>query len=159
MNGKLKSRSSIPYREKIFLFCRALRWLQGQLSFPFFGYRVCCTGVKCLGHEVDHLLHGVAKVKNVWSCTSSTQCAIVTCKAINTLLTLHKFVSFEIWIPDMSYYEVFRLVTLCSLGDAYWCFYPHAGDSRLQYHWLQTDLSYSEFKLRSTLKLLHWTAW
>lgn len=32
-------------------------------------------------------------------------------------------------------------------------------DAILQYHWLLTYLSYSEFELRSTLKLLHWIVW
>jgi len=52
--------------------------------------------VKWHGHDVDHLLHGVAKVKGGWSSTSSPQYALMTCKAINVLLTLHKLLSFEI---------------------------------------------------------------
>jgi len=30
----------------------------------------------------------------------------------------------------VSYYEVFQLVALYSLGDAYWCFYPRDGGSK-----------------------------
>jgi len=114
--GWLKNHSSIPYRGKrFFTSAKHSDGFQGQLSSAFHslgtGYAVL---VKCLGHEVDHLHHGVAKVKDGWSCTSSPQCALMTCKAINVLLTLHKFLSFEIRISDMSYYKVFWLVTLFS---------------------------------------------
>jgi hypothetical protein len=96
--GWHKSRSSIRYRGKRF-FASAKHSDGSRVNSAFhsLGTGYVVLG-KCLGCEVDHLFHGVAKVKDGWSSTSSLQCALMTCKAINVLLTLHRLVSFEIWI-------------------------------------------------------------
>ena len=96
--GRLKNHSSIPYRGKRF-FSSAKHSDGSRVNSAFHslgtGYVVL---VKWLGHEVDNMLHGVAKVKKGWSSTCSPQCALMTCKAINVLLTLHKLLSFEICV-------------------------------------------------------------
>lgn len=136
----LKNHSSIPYRVKRF-FSSAKHSDGSRVNSAFHslgtGYVVL---VKCLGHDVDHLLHGVAKVKDGWSRTSIPKCALMMCKAINVLLTLHKFLNFEIWISYMTYYKVFQLVTLLS-GRSVLMFLPSWWRQQVPPRWQYTYCS------------------
>lgn len=108
--GWLKNHSSIPYRgKKFFLSTKHSDGSRTNLAFHSLGTGYVVV-VNWLWYEVDHLLNGVAKVKGGWNCTSSPQCALMMCQAINVLLTHHKFLSFEIWISDI--WVTTKLLTL-----------------------------------------------
>jgi len=46
-------------------------WLSGSYSLPSNGYRGSFPGVKLPRHEADHSPASSAKVKNIWSYTST----------------------------------------------------------------------------------------